>query len=164
MDLGLPFHSCTFDDIMMTSSGFRGNPIFFWIIPCFWKNGPPIKFKLCKQHKHDIREDAYSCTAGISIRDTARDTAYSLWCHEVWPFASLNHNEYAVSRAVSRMKMPSVRDYASSLISKRIRTFAFEDNCFCLQSFLPKKWILFLMFIKGALYLTKRPIPGKQKQ
>ena len=32
------YFSCTFDDIMMTSSGFRGNPIF-WIIPCFWKNG-----------------------------------------------------------------------------------------------------------------------------
>ena len=30
MDLGLPFHSCTFDDITMTSSGFRGNPIFFY--------------------------------------------------------------------------------------------------------------------------------------
>ena len=27
---------CTFDDIMMMSSGFRGNPIFL-IIPCFWK-------------------------------------------------------------------------------------------------------------------------------
>ena len=29
MDFGLPFHSCTFDDIMMVSSGVRGNPIFF---------------------------------------------------------------------------------------------------------------------------------------
>ena len=29
---------------------------------------------------------------------------------------SLNHNEYAVSRAVSQMKMPPVREYASSLI------------------------------------------------
>ena len=29
MDLVLPFHSCTFDDITMTSSGYRGNPIFF---------------------------------------------------------------------------------------------------------------------------------------
>ena len=77
MDLGLPFNSSTFDDIMMTSSGFRGNPIFLNNF-LFLKNGPPIKFKLCKQHKHDIREDAYSCTAGISIRDTARDTAYSL--------------------------------------------------------------------------------------
>ena len=36
MDLGLPFHSCTFDDITMTSSSFRGNHIFL-IIPCFWK-------------------------------------------------------------------------------------------------------------------------------
>ena len=52
MDLGLPFHSCTFDDIMMTSSSFRGNPIFL-IILCFCKMEPPIKFKLCKQHKHD---------------------------------------------------------------------------------------------------------------
>ena len=30
MDLGLPFHSCTFDDITMTSSGFRGNLFFFF--------------------------------------------------------------------------------------------------------------------------------------
>ena len=29
MDLDLPVHSCTFDDITMTSSGFRGNPILF---------------------------------------------------------------------------------------------------------------------------------------
>ena len=36
MDHGLPFYSCTFDDITMTSSGFRGNPIFL-IIPCFWE-------------------------------------------------------------------------------------------------------------------------------
>ena len=60
------------------------------------------------------REDAYSRTGGIFIRDTA----YSLWFNEVWPYASLNHNEYAVSRAVSRMKMPPVREYASSLLSK----------------------------------------------
>ena len=32
-----------------------------------------------------IREDAYSRTEGISIRDTARDTAYSLWLNELWP-------------------------------------------------------------------------------
>ena len=32
-------------------------------------------------------------------------------------YASLNHNEYAVSHAVSRMKMPPVREYESSLIS-----------------------------------------------
>ena len=31
-----------------------------------------------------------------------------------WPYASLNHNEYAISRAISRMKMPPVREYASS--------------------------------------------------
>ena len=40
MDLGLPFHSCTFDDITITSSSFRGNPIFL-IIPCFWKHRTP---------------------------------------------------------------------------------------------------------------------------
>ena len=28
----------------------------------------------------------------------------------------MNHNEYAVSRAVSRMKMPPVREYASTLL------------------------------------------------
>ena len=63
------------------------------------------------------REDAYSRTGSLFIRDTARDTAYSLWFNKVWPYASLNHNEYAISRAVSRMKMPPVREYASSLIS-----------------------------------------------
>ena len=39
MDLGLPFHLWTFDDIMMASSGFRGNPFLLLIIPCFQKNG-----------------------------------------------------------------------------------------------------------------------------
>ena len=33
-------------------------------------------------------------------------------------YTSLNHNEYAVSPAVSRMKMPPVRDYASSLLPR----------------------------------------------
>ena len=32
-----------------------------------------------------IREDAYSRTGGIFIRDTARDTAHSLWFNELWP-------------------------------------------------------------------------------
>ena len=53
-----------------------------------------------------IWEDAYSRTGGIFIRDNA----------------SLNHNEYAVSRAVSRMKMPPVREYASSLVRSAIHT------------------------------------------
>ena len=30
----------------------------------------------------DIREDAYSRTGGIFIRDTTQDTAYSLWFNE----------------------------------------------------------------------------------
>ena len=63
----------------------------------------------CAMHN---REDAYSHTGGIFIRDTA----YLLWFNEVWAYASLNHNEYAVSRAVSLMKMPPVREYASSLM------------------------------------------------
>ena len=35
--LHFPFNFCTFDNIMMTSSCFTGNPIFL-IIPCFWQN------------------------------------------------------------------------------------------------------------------------------
>ena len=39
--------------------------------------------------RHDavriIREDACSRTGGIFIRDTALDTAYSLWFNELWP-------------------------------------------------------------------------------
>ena len=31
-------------------------------------------------------------------------------------YASLKHNEYAVGRTVFRMKMPTVRKYASSLM------------------------------------------------
>ena len=45
---------------------------------------------------------------------------YGVWFLMVWPWfghSSLNHNEYAVSSAVSRMKMPPVREHASSLIS-----------------------------------------------
>ena len=44
---------------------------------------------------------------------------YGVWFLMVWPWfghSSLNHNEYAVSSAVSRMKMPPVREHASSLI------------------------------------------------
>ena len=58
------------------------------------------------------REDAYPCTGSIFIRDMA----HSLWFNEVWPYASLNHNEYAVSR----MKMPPVREYASSLMLPKV--------------------------------------------
>ena len=120
MDLGLPFHSCTFDDITMTSSQVLGEILFFYNSLFFEKMEPPIKFELCKQHKHHIREDVYSRMGGIFIRNTARDTAYSLWFNEVEPYAPLNHNEYAVSRAVSRMKMLPVREYASSLISETL--------------------------------------------
>ena len=45
--------------------------------------------------------------------------AYGVWFLMVWPWfghSSLNHNEYAVSSAVSRMKMPPVREHASSLL------------------------------------------------
>ena len=59
-----------------------------------------------------IREDAYSRTGSIFIQDMAWDMAYSLWFNEVWPYALLNHNEYAVSC----MKMPPVQEYASSLM------------------------------------------------
>ena len=58
---------------------------------------------------------AHSRTGGIFHTGYSRHTAYSLWFNKVWPYASLNHNEYAVFRAVSRIKMPPVRDYASSL-------------------------------------------------
>ena len=68
-----------------------------------------------------ILDDAYSRTGGIFVRDTAQGTAYSLWFNEVWPYASLNHNEYAVSRAVFSMKMPPVREYASSLLINQSR-------------------------------------------
>ena len=46
------------------------------------------KFKISKSKFFEdpsyllIREDAYSRTGGIFIRDTARDTAYSLWFNE----------------------------------------------------------------------------------
>ena len=44
---------------------------------------------------------------------------------------------------------------------------AFDDNCFCFRVtaiFYQKSEFLFKMFIKRALFLTKRPITGKQKQ
>ena len=67
-------------------------------------------------HLNHIREDAYWREAFSHGIRHGIDTAYSLWFNDVWPYASLNHNEYAVSRAVSRMKMPPVREYASSLL------------------------------------------------
>ena len=39
---------------------------------------------VCNLHWH-TREDACSRTGGIFIRDTALDTAYSLWFSELWP-------------------------------------------------------------------------------
>ena len=75
-----------------------------------------------------IREDAYSRSGGIFIRDTALDTAYSLWFNEVWPYASLDHNEYAVFRAVPRMKMPPVQEYASSLCQTRKEICAYNSK------------------------------------
>ena len=69
------------------------------------------------------RDDAYSHTGGIFIPDTARDTAYSLWFNEAYGHTSLNHNEYAISHAVSRMKKPPVREYASSLVRYTLHTY-----------------------------------------
>ena len=83
------------------------------------------------------REDAYCHTGGIFIRDTARDTAYSLWFNEVWPYASLNHNEYAVSR----VKMPPVREYASSLFSYGIRQGIRHNHCNSMKYDLMLHWI-----------------------
>ena len=110
----------------MQCSKISINPTPSWITPT----------RLSRARKHRVRcsewnnrEDAYSRTGSIFIRDTARDTAYSLRFNEVWPYASLSHNEYAVSRAVSRMKMPPVREYASSLLYNNARpTFTYFDH------------------------------------
>ena len=96
-------------------------PVHFWV---------SSKYRLCLKPRvkhllprHYNREDAYSRAGGIVIRDTAGDTAYSLWFSGVWPYVSLNHNKYAVSRAAYRMKKPPVRDYASSLTWNKYLTF-----------------------------------------
>ena len=39
----------------------------------------------------------------------------------------MNHNEYAVSPAVSRMEMPPVREYASSLLNVSLQTGKFRE-------------------------------------
>ena len=41
MDLSLPFRLCTFDDITMTSSVFKRNPIFFLSFHVFENMDPP---------------------------------------------------------------------------------------------------------------------------
>ena len=41
--------------------------------------------KFCQRFAGVNREDACSRTGGIFIRDTALDTAYSLWFNELWP-------------------------------------------------------------------------------
>ena len=62
-----------------------------------------------------------ACILPSIIRHTvAYAVWYGVWFLMVWPWfghSSLNHNEYAVSSAVSRMKMPPVREHASSLIT-----------------------------------------------
>ena len=63
---------------------------------------------LCSLVKHG-REDACSRTGGIFIRDTALDTAYSLWFIELWPNQGQtmrNHTPYHTAyTTVWRMKL-----------------------------------------------------------
>ena len=54
----------------------QSDPLFYFIF--FTVYFIPI----VDRNKKKNREDAYSRTGGIFIRDTARDTAYSLWCNE----------------------------------------------------------------------------------
>ena len=63
-------------------------------------------------------------------------------------------------------KVLILKHYKAFVIYLSIYMLAFEDNCFCLEvtAFFTKKWSLFKMFIQSALYLTKKPITGKQKQ
>ena len=69
---------------------------------------------------------------------------YGVWFLMVWPWfghSSLNHNEYAVSSAVSRMKMPPVREHASSLISYGIRHGIRHIHCDSMKYDLMLHWI-----------------------
>ena len=56
---------------------------------------------------------------------------YGVWFLMVWPWfghSSLNHNEHAVWHAVSRMKMPPVREHASSLWYQKPDVWTTEDT------------------------------------
>ena len=63
---------------------------------------------------------------------------------------------------------PSNSNFASSIsMIISLKILAFEDNCLCFQVtsfFYQKSEFWFKMFINSALYFTKRPITGKQKQ
>ena len=66
---------------------------FEYINVCGYSDQFCKKYHLLHIHIHTytyrmsdhIREDAYSRTGGIFIRDTVRDTACSLWINELWP-------------------------------------------------------------------------------
>ena len=67
---------------------------------------------------------------------------YGVWFLIVWPWfghSSLNHNEYAVSSAVFRMKMPPVREYASSTmwaqnVKSRRNVYCYYNNVLLIPS------------------------------
>ena len=63
----------------------------------------------------DSREDAYFCTGGVFIRNTAWHTAYCIVIQ--WSLRSYFIESQWICRAVSCMKMPPVRQYASSLFT-----------------------------------------------
>ena len=68
---------------------------------------------------------------------------YGVWFLMVWPWfghSSLNHNEYAVSSAVSRMKMPPVREHASSL-------FSWLGVCFYLPAFVTFSHLCYIKLV-----------------
>ena len=68
---------------------------------------------------------------------------YGVWSLMVWPWfghSSMNHNEHAVSSAVSRMKMPPVLEHASSLVRQspyltQTTSWPIQSNVMCQADF-----------------------------
>ena len=85
----------------LSTSGLNNNTLLICILP--WYNCETFRrFTVTNRLKFFIREDACSGTGGIFIRDTALDTAYSLWFNELWPNQGQtmrNHTPYHTAYA-----------------------------------------------------------------
>ena len=89
------------------------------------------KTSLAKGATFDIRTVADSVREAFSYRIRH----ISLWFNEVWPYASLNHMKYAISR----MKMPHVRKTVISLLRSNLPRTDF--SYWFSQSFQETVWL-----------------------
>ena len=83
------------------------------------------------------REDACSRTGGIFIRDTALDTAYSLWFNELWPNQGQtmrNHTPYHIAYTtvwrmiLGRMHVMKCKKISCKSLQKSIEAMVMKEK------------------------------------